>query len=73
MEKSTKIIVTIIIVVIFVVLSAVVTGIRSESGEATPGILSIILFAALIGGLSAVWEKKQERGQPSRKTIRQPY
>lgn len=67
MEKSTKIIVTIIIVVIFVVLSAVVTGIRSESGEATPGILSIILFAALIGGLSAVWKKnKNENNHPEK-------
>ncbi len=57
MEKSTKIIVTIIIIVVFIVLSAVVSGIRSDAGAATPGIFGIILFAALIGGLSAVWKK----------------
>ena len=57
MEKSTKIIVTIIIVVIFIVLSAVVTGIRNDAGAATPGIFGIILFAALVGGLRAVWKK----------------
>ena len=57
MGKASKIIVTIIIVVVFIVLSAVVTGIRSDSGAATPGIFGIILFAALIGGLRAVWKK----------------
>ena len=57
MEKSTKIIVTIIIIVVFIVLSANVSGIRSDAGAATPGIFGIILFAALIGGLSAVWKK----------------
>ena len=57
MEKSTKIILTIIIVVVFIILSAVVTGIRSDAGAATPGIFGIILFAALIGGLRAVWKK----------------
>ena len=57
MKKSTKIILTIIIVIVFIILSAVVTGIRSDSGAATPGIFGIILFAALIGGLRAVWKK----------------
>ena len=65
MEKSTKIILTVIIVVVFIVLSAVVTGIRSDSGAATPGIFGIILFAALIGGLRAVWkkDKKEEKNK----------
>lgn len=62
MEKSTKIIVTIIIVVVFIVLSAVVTGIRSDAGAATPGIFGIILFAALFGGLRAVWKKDKNEG-----------
>ena len=57
MEKSTKIILTVVIIVVFIILSAVVTGIRSDSRAATPGIFGIILFAALIGGLSAVWKK----------------
>jgi hypothetical protein len=61
MEKSTKIILTVIIVVVFIILSAVVTGIRSDSGAATPGIFGIILFAALIGGLRAVWKKDKTK------------
>ena len=65
MEKGTKIILTIIIVVVFIGLSAVVTGIKSDSGAATPGIFGIILFAALIGGLRAVWKKdKDEENHP---------
>ena len=60
MEKSTKIIVTIIIVVVFIGVSAVVTGIRNDAGAATPGIFGIILFAALIGGLRAVWKKDKD-------------
>ena len=65
MEKGTKIIVTIIIVVVFIILSAVVSGIRNDAGAATPGIFGIILFAALIGGLRAVWKKdKDEENHP---------
>lgn len=65
MEKGTKIILTIIIVFVFIVLSAVVTGIRNDAGAATPGIFGIILFAALIGGLRAVWKKdKDEENHP---------
>lgn len=65
MEKGSKIILTTIIIVVFIGLSAVVTGIRSDSGAATPGIFGIILFAALIGGLRAVWKKdKNEENHP---------
>lgn len=65
MEKGTKIILTIIIVIVFIGLSAVVTGIRNDAGAATPGIFGIILFAALIGGLRAVWKKdKDEENHP---------
>ena len=63
MEKGTKIILTIIIVVFFIGLSAVVTGIRNDAGAATPGIFGIILFAALIGGLRAVWKKDKDENQ----------
>lgn len=63
MEKGAKIIVTIIIVAVFIGLSAVVTGIRNDAGAATPGIFGIILFAALIGGLRAVWKKDKDENQ----------
>ena len=63
MEKSTKIIITVIIVVVFIALFAVVSGISSDAGAATPGIIGLILFAALIGGLRAVWKKDKNENQ----------
>lgn len=63
MEKSTKIIITGIIVVVFIALFAVVSGISSDAGAATPGIIGLILFAALIGGLRAVWKKDKNENQ----------
>lgn len=60
MKQSSKIIVTVIIVIVWIVLSAAVTGIRSDAGNATPGILGLALFAALIGSLRAVWKKEKD-------------
>jgi len=60
MQKSTKVIVTIVAVVLFFILSAVVTGVRSDAGHSTPGIFGLILFAALIGALRAIWKKKDD-------------
>lgn len=57
MSKLSKIVVTIVIVVIFVALFAVISGIRSDAGAATPGIIGLALFAAAIAALRAVWEK----------------
>lgn len=57
MQKSTKVIVTIVAIVLFFILSAVVTGVRSDAGHSTPGFLGIILVAALIGALRAIWKK----------------
>ena len=60
MEKTTKIIVTVIAVVIFIVPFAVIIGVRSDAGMSTPGILGLILIAALIGALRAIWKKKDD-------------
>ena len=57
MEKSTKIIVTIGVVFVFLILSAVITGVRTDSGHSTPGILGLIVFIGLIGALKAIWKK----------------
>lgn len=59
MGKASKIIVTIVCVIVFIALTAVVSGIRSDAGTATPGILAIILMIALIGALRAVWKKEE--------------
>ena len=60
MNKSSKVVVTAVVVVLFIVLFAVIVGVRSDAGASTPGILGLILFAALIGGLRAIWKKKDE-------------
>ena len=57
MDKLTKIIITVAIVVVFIVLFGVISGIRSDAGAATPGILGLIFVAALIGSLRALWKK----------------
>ena len=57
MEKSTKIIVTIVIVIVFIAIFAAISGIRSDAGNATPGVLGLVVFAALIFGLRAIWKK----------------
>lgn len=59
MGKASKIIVTIVCVIVFIALTAVVSGIRSDAGAATPGILAIILMIALVGALRAAWKKEE--------------
>lgn len=60
MQKTTKVIVTIVIIVVWLVLSAVNTGIRSDAGYSTPGIIGIILLVAMIGAIRAVWKKDND-------------
>lgn len=56
MNKLAKILVTIGIVFIFLVFFSVVVGTREASGQKTPGILGLILFAAVIGAIRLVWK-----------------
>lgn len=65
MKKSSKIIVTIVFIVVFIFLSAIVTGMRSDAGHSTPGIVGLILLAALIGGLTAIWKKDKNDSNTS--------
>ncbi len=58
MSKLSKILVTIVIVIVFIAVFAVITGIRSDAGNSTPGILGLIAFAGMIGGIRAVWKNK---------------
>lgn len=57
MQKGSKILITVIAIVIFIVLFAVLNGVRGEAGYSTPGIFGLVLLAALIGALRAVWKK----------------
>lgn len=58
MSKTAKILVTFLVIFIFVILFAMVVGVRSDSGHATPGILGLILFAGVIGAVRAIWKSQ---------------
>ncbi len=53
MEKSSKILITIGIIVVFIILFTVQVGTTGRGG-----MLGLILMAAAIGGISAIWKKK---------------
>lgn len=57
MTKLAKALVTIGMIVVFFVLFALIVVAREAGGHSTPGILGLILFAGLIGGIRAVWKK----------------
>ena len=62
MSKVSKIIVTILIIVIFIAVFGAIVGIRGDSGHSTPGIFGLIVFAGMIGAISAVWKKSGNEG-----------
>lgn len=57
MNKTAKILVTICIVLVFFLLFAAIVGI---SGHKTPGFLGLILFAAVLGAIRAIWKSKKK-------------
>lgn len=57
MNKMAKVLVTIVVVIVFLLLFGVLFGVRSDAGMATPGIFGLVLLAALIGALRAIWKK----------------
>ena len=63
MSKVSKVIVTIVIIVIFVFLYAIIFGVRSETGNRTPGILGLVVFAGMIGAIRAVWKKDKKEDE----------
>ena len=60
MEKGSKIILTIILVIVFFVIFGAIVGTREAAGHSTPGVLGIVLMAALIGALKAIWKKSDD-------------
>lgn len=57
MTKGAKIIVTVGIVIGFFFVFAAITYSSNKAGNATPGIISLILFIGAIAGIRAVWKK----------------
>lgn len=60
MNKTAKILVTICIVLVFFLLFAAIVGTREASGHKTPGFLGLILFAAVLGAIRAIWKSKKK-------------
>ena len=60
LSKPYKTILTVVSIVIFVILTAFVTGIRTDDGYATPGILGIILLMILVFVLSSILGKNKK-------------
>lgn len=64
MDKITKVIVS-VIAIIFVIGIAALAGSASDRGGHVPGIVGLILFGALFGGLKAIW--KEDKGNKTNK------
>lgn len=56
MSKFAKILVTIVVLFVFFMLFGAIVGARRDSGHSTPGIIGLILFAAVIGAVRAIWK-----------------
>ena len=56
MNKFAKIIVTIGVLFVFFLLFGTVVGSRSTTGQQTPGLLGLILFAAVFYSIRAIWK-----------------
>lgn len=63
MDKIGKILVTVIIVAIFLILFVVV--LRESSGNSTPGLLWLILFAALYGAIRSILKRNKSDNSDS--------
>ncbi len=59
MDKTGKILVTVIIITVFFILFAIVVGLQESSGSSTPGIMGLILFGALYGGIRGIWKRNK--------------
>lgn len=56
MGKLAKVVVTIIVVFVFFGLFSAIVGSMSDSGQSTPGIFGLILFAGVVGSIRAIWK-----------------
>lgn len=61
MSTFVKVVVTIGIVFLFFIIFGTIVGIRGGSGHSTPGFLGLIVFAALVGALRAIWKGKRKK------------
>ncbi len=70
MNKTAKILVTFVVVFLFIIIFGAIAGAMSDAGR-TPGILGLIVLAALIGALRAIWKKPQNQKDDNNNSILQ--
>ena len=71
MNKLSKMLVTIGVFFVFIILFGAIVGSRSDSGQSTPGILGLIVFAALVGALRAIWKTPKDKNDNDQNSILQ--
>ena len=59
MKNSVKILVTIGAIFLYILIATPILGALKESGH-SPGLIGIILLAALIGAIKAIWKKPDD-------------
>ena len=69
MNKLSKMLVTIGVFFVFIILFGAIVGSRSDSGQSTPGIFGLIIFAALIGALRAIWKAPKDKNDNDQNSI----
>ena len=68
MNKLTKVLISVIAVFVVLLVATILAGAASEAGHHMPGIIGIILFAGLYGGLKAMW-KGDKKSKDEKKDI----
>ena len=74
MNRTAKIIISVVAVFVVFVFFTAMAGAASDAGGHVPGIIGLILFGGLYGGLKAMWKeekKKDEDGNKNNNSILQ--
>lgn len=61
MSTFVKVVMTFGVLFLFFIIFGAIVGIRGGSGHSTPGFLGLIVFAALVGALRAIWKGKGKK------------
>jgi hypothetical protein len=63
MNKTAKIIISVVAVFVVLMIFAAMAGAASDAGGHVPGIIGLILFGGLYGGLKAMWKDDKKKGE----------
>lgn len=62
MNKLTKVIITVAAIFVALLLFGLATAAAAENGGHTPGIIGLIIFGGVVGGLKALWKGDKKDG-----------